>query len=110
MLELKNISFEVESESAKQIGIIHDLSLQVEDGKFVVITGPNGGGKSTTARLIAGIETPTSGSIFLDGEDITELNITESAIPRLVELTDKSCFGYQPVTAEDVSAILHRCL
>ncbi len=79
MLELKNISFEVESESAKQIGIIHDLSLQVEDGKFVVITGPNGGGKSTTARLIAGIETPTSGSIFLDGEDITELNITERA-------------------------------
>ena len=79
MLELKNISFEVESESAKQIGIIHDLSLKVEDGKFVVITGPNGGGKSTTARLIAGIETPTSGSIFLDGEDITELNITERA-------------------------------
>ena len=79
MLELKNISFEVESESAKQIGIIHDLSLKVEDGKFVVITGPNGGGKSTTARLIAGIETPTSGRIFLDGEDITELNITERA-------------------------------
>jgi len=79
MLELKQVSFEVSSESDKQIDILHDLSLTVGDGKFVVITGPNGGGKSTTARLIAGIEKPTSGRIFFDGEDITDLGITERA-------------------------------
>ena len=79
MLELKQVSFEVSSERDKQIDILHDLSLTVGDGKFVVITGPNGGGKSTTARLIAGIEKPTSGRIFFDGEDITDLGITERA-------------------------------
>ena len=80
MLELKNISFEVSDENDKaQVEIIKDLSLTVEDGKFVVITGPNGGGKSTMARLIAGIEKPTSGKIFLDGEDITDMSITERA-------------------------------
>lgn len=79
MLELKNISFEVPSEKEQQIDIIRDLSMQVEDGKFVVITGPNGGGKSTMARLIAGIEKPTSGSIFFDGVDITKESITDRA-------------------------------
>ncbi len=79
MLELKNISFEVPSEKEQQIDIIRDLSMKVEDGKFVVITGPNGGGKSTMARLIAGIEKPTSGSIFLDGVDITKESITDRA-------------------------------
>ena len=80
MLELKNISFEVNDENEKsQVEIIKDLSLTVEDGKFVVVTGPNGGGKSTMARLIAGVEKPTSGKIFLDGEDITDMSITDRA-------------------------------
>ena len=79
MLELKNVSFEVTTESDRHVDIIHDLSLKVEDGKFVVITGPNGGGKSTMARLIAGIERPTAGSIFLDGEDITNMDVTARA-------------------------------
>ena len=79
MLELKNVSFEVTTESDRHVDIIHDLSLNVEDGKFVVITGPNGGGKSTMARLIAGIERPTAGSIFLDGEDITNMDVTARA-------------------------------
>lgn len=48
-------------------------------GKLTVITGPNGGGKTTLAKLIAGVETPTSGKILLDGEDITALDITERA-------------------------------
>ena len=78
MLELKNLSFEV-SEDASQIEIIRDISLKIENQKFVVITGPNGGGKSTLAKLIAGIEKPTSGQILLDGEDITEKSITERA-------------------------------
>ena len=79
MLELKNVSFEVNDESDQNKEIIHDLSLTVDDRKFVVITGPNGGGKSTLARLIAGIEKPTSGRIFMDGVDITDKSITERA-------------------------------
>ena len=78
MLELKNISFSVE-EDGKQIDILKDVSLTVEDKKFVVITGPNGSGKSTLARLIAGIEKPTAGRIVFDGEDITDKTITERA-------------------------------
>lgn len=78
MLELKQISFAV-PEGKEQKEIIRDISLTVDENKFVVITGPNGGGKSTLARLIAGIETPVSGQIFFDGEDITEKNITQRA-------------------------------
>ena len=74
MLELKNIYYEVEDNKE----IIRDISLQIQD-HFVAITGPNGGGKSTLAKIIAGIVTPTSGQILLDGEDITGLNITERA-------------------------------
>lgn len=82
MLELKNICFEVPDERPKttgERGILKDVSLTLEDNKFVVITGPNGGGKSTLAKIIAGIETPTSGQILWDGEDITDLSITERA-------------------------------
>ena len=78
MLEIKNLSFAV-SEENREKEIIHDLSLTVEDGRFVVITGPNGSGKSTLARLIMGIEKPISGQILLDGRDITELSITDRA-------------------------------
>ena len=78
MLELKHISFSVQDEGGEK-EIIHDLNLRVDDRKFMVITGPNGGGKSTLARLIAGIETPTSGKILLNGEDITHMSITERA-------------------------------
>ena len=78
MLELKNISFDVQ-EGTQEIGIIRDVSITIPDNKFIVVTGPNGGGKSTLARLIAGIEKPTAGSILLDGEDITEKSITDRA-------------------------------
>ncbi len=78
MLELKNISFNVEEEG-KGLEIISDVSLTIPDGKLVVITGPNGGGKSTLAKLIAGIHEPSAGSIIFDGEDITGLSVTERA-------------------------------
>lgn len=78
MLELRNVSFQV-SEESKEKEILKDVSFTLEDNKFVAITGPNGGGKSTLAKLIAGIEKPTSGQILLDGEDITNLSITERA-------------------------------
>ena len=77
MLELKNISFTAESENGEK-EILKNINLKIDDG-FSVITGPNGGGKSTLAKIIAGIIKPTSGSILLDGEDITELSITERA-------------------------------
>ncbi len=78
MLELKNISFKAEGEGGR-VEIIKDISLTIPDNRFVVITGPNGGGKSTLAKVIAGIEKNSSGSILFDGEDITEKNITERA-------------------------------
>ena len=78
MLELQNIHFDVREDN-QDIGIIRGVSLTIPDNKFVVVTGPNGGGKSTLARLIAGIEKPTSGRILLDGEDITDKSITERA-------------------------------
>lgn len=78
MLELKNISFGV-NEDGQEKEIIRDISLSIPDGKLVVITGPNGGGKSTLARLIAGIEKPDSGTIFYNGEDITDMSITDRA-------------------------------
>ena len=75
MLELKNVSYTVDTDSAER-EILHDISLKVDE-RFVAITGPNGGGKSTLAKMIAGIIRPTAGQIFLDGEDITERSITE---------------------------------
>lgn len=78
MLELKNISFNIDDGDGKS-EIIRDISLTVPDNRFVVITGPNGGGKSTLARLIAGIHPLTSGNIIFDGTDITDMSITDRA-------------------------------
>lgn len=78
MLELKNISFQVNDENDRDKEILKDISLQINE-RFVAITGPNGGGKSTLAKMIAGIIRPTSGQILLDGEDITDISITERA-------------------------------
>lgn len=78
MLELKHISFTVDDEAVEK-EIIQDVSLSIPENKLVVITGPNGGGKSTLARLIMGVAKPTGGQIFFKGEDITELSITERA-------------------------------
>ena len=75
MLELKNICFTVEEDKE----ILKDVNLTIDDSKFVAITGPNGGGKSTLAKIITGIKTPTSGQIISNGEDITHLSITERA-------------------------------
>ena len=78
MLELKHISFNVSDDKGEK-DILKDISLTVEDGKFLVITGPNGGGKSTLAKVIMGIEKPTGGQIIWNGQDITSLSITERA-------------------------------
>ena len=75
MLELQNIKWKVSDGTE----IIKNINLEIPSGKLVVITGPNGGGKTSLAKLIAGLEEPTSGNIILDGEDITSLDITERA-------------------------------
>ena len=77
MLELKNITYRVQDGGVEKT-ILHDVNLTVDE-HFVAFTGPNGGGKSTLAKVIAGIVTPTEGKIYLDGEDITSLGITERA-------------------------------
>ncbi len=77
MLELKNVSFSAENDSGSK-DIIKDVSLTIDEG-FVALTGPNGGGKSTLAKLIAGIYLPTSGQILFNGTDITDMSITDRA-------------------------------
>ena len=77
MLELKNISY-VAGDGEGRREILSDVSLTIDD-RLTAITGPNGGGKSTLAKVIAGIYTPTAGRIYLDGQDITDLSITERA-------------------------------
>ena len=78
MLTLENLSFDVTDEKGEK-GIIKDISLTVDYGKFICISGPTGGGKSTTAKLIMGIERPTGGRILFDGQDITDMGITDRA-------------------------------
>lgn len=74
MLELKNVSFAVEGKN-----ILNDITMNIKDNQFTVITGPNGGGKSTLAKIIMGIEKPTSGKILFNGIDITNMSVDERA-------------------------------
>lgn len=78
MLEIKDLVYKVEEDGSEKT-IIDGLSLNIENGRFTVVTGPNGGGKSTLAKLIAGIYRPTSGKIIFDGTDITDMSITDRA-------------------------------
>ena len=78
MLELKSISYTVR-EGDSELGILKDISLTIDDHKLVVFTGPNGGGKTTLAKIIMGLVKPTCGQILWNGQDITDLGITERA-------------------------------
>ena len=78
MLELKNISYDV-NDDAGHVDILKNVTFSIDKKKFAVITGPNGGGKSTIAKLIAGVIHPTGGQILFNGQDITALGVTERA-------------------------------
>ena len=78
MLQIEHLSFDVRNDG-RQAEILSDISFNVADGEMLVITGPNGGGKSTLAKLLMGINEATSGRIILNGEDITDLSINERA-------------------------------
>lgn len=78
MLEVKNLTFRV-NENGIERNIVHDISFKVENGEMLVITGPNGGGKSTLAKVLMGIEEATAGQILLDGEDISSYDVNHRA-------------------------------
>ncbi|BDF35199.1 ABC transporter ATP-binding protein [Lachnospiraceae bacterium] len=78
MLEVKNLTFKVD-ENGVERSIVKDISFQVKDGEMLVITGPNGGGKSSLAKVLMGIEDADEGRIVLDGEDITDYDINHRA-------------------------------
>ena len=78
MLELKHISYTVQEEGGT-LGILNDISLTIPDHKLMVFTGPNGGGKTTLAKIIMGLVQPTGGQILFNGQDVTNLSITERA-------------------------------
>ncbi|HHW14381.1 MAG TPA: ATP-binding cassette domain-containing protein [Firmicutes bacterium] len=78
MLEVRELSFTVEN-SHGPVEILHGIDLALEDGRFYAITGPNGGGKSTLARVIMGIAAPSAGRILWDGEDVTADTVTDRA-------------------------------
>ncbi len=99
MLELKNVSYAV----ADGKEIIKNISLRIDD-RFVAVTGPNGSGKSTLAKLIAGIYVPTSGKILLDGEDITELSITERA-KRGISFAFQQPVRFKGITVKDLISL-----
>jgi Fe-S cluster assembly ATP-binding protein len=77
MLEIKNLTFR--AKDGGQTDILRDVNLAVEDGMFLVVTGPNGGGKTTLARAIMGLIEPTSGQILYNGTDVTRMSVTERA-------------------------------
>lgn len=79
MLEIKGLEYRVSDESGDELGILNDVSLNIEDNKLVVITGPNGGGKTTLAKAIMGLVKPTAGSILWNGVDVINKSITERA-------------------------------
>ncbi len=74
MLELKNISYKIDDEF-----ILKNINLEIKDHEFVLITGPNGSGKSTLVKIIMGLIKPTSGSILINGYDITDKSVYERA-------------------------------
>ena len=103
MLQLQHVGFSVPLPGGGEKVILQDIDLTVNE-RFVAVTGPNGSGKSTLAKLIAGIERPTAGRIFLDGEDITELSVTERA-RRGVSFAFQQPVRFKGLTVKDLISL-----
>ena len=102
MLEIKNVGFSVEADGVKK-DILKNVNLDIGDG-FTAITGPNGGGKSTLARVVAGMITPTSGRIVFNGEDISDLSVTERA-RRGVSFAFQQPVKFKGLTVRDLISV-----
>ena len=102
MLELKNISFRAVSENSER-EILKNINLSIDE-RFVAITGPNGGGKSTLAKIIAGIIKPSEGEIFLDGENITSMSVTERA-KKGISFAFQQPVRFKGITVKDLITI-----
>lgn len=102
MLELKNVCYHVEDDGVEK-DILKNINLKIDE-RFVAVTGPNGGGKSTLAKIIAGIITPTSGSILLDGEDITGMSITDRA-NKGISFAFQQPVRFKGITVRDIIAL-----
>ena len=98
MLELRDVSYSVADKE-----ILKNINLKIDD-RFVAITGPNGSGKSTVAKLIAGIITPTSGRIFFDGEDITDMSVTDRA-KRGISYAFQQPVRFKGITVRDLMSL-----
>ena len=105
MLELQHVCFAAEDgqEKGARKEILHDVSLTVND-RFVALTGPNGGGKSTLAKVIAGIYRPTSGKILFNGEDITDLSVTDRA-KKGISFAFQQPVRFKGITVRDLLSI-----
>ena len=102
MLEVKDLVFHPLDNGVEK-SIIENISFTVNDGEMLVITGPNGGGKSTVAKLLMGIEPLDAGRIFLDGTDITEYSIAQQDYKMALE-TARKLVGYlEQIETEEVS-------
>lgn len=102
MLELRNVSYSVDNDGTKK-DILKNISLTIEE-RFVAITGPNGGGKSTLAKMLAGIIKPTAGQILFDGEDITELSVTDRA-RKGISFAFQQPVRFKGITVKDLIAL-----
>ena len=103
MLELQHVGFTVPAQGDGKTEILKDVNLKISE-RFVAITGPNGSGKSTVAKIIAGIERPTTGRILFDGEDITDLSITERA-QRGISYAFQQPVRFKGITVKDMISL-----
>lgn len=79
MLKLESIWMQIADENGEEKEILRGIDLEFEQGKLYAITGPNGGGKTSLAKVIMGIYQPSQGKIYFNGEDISDYSITERA-------------------------------